>query len=95
MYQDKQRPETLFGHIFGWEPQVLDQAIPELPVSPRGTTDPYNGPELALEEFLARVEILGEVADKLGKKLAIVCPWISQHTFHVAQSDPTRVRGQP
>jgi len=65
-----------------WEPEVIDQAIPEIPdrVHPRRTTGPYDGPELELAEFLEGVEILEEVADRLGKKLAIVCPWISDHS---------------
>jgi hypothetical protein len=65
-----------------WEPEVLEQAVPEIPSPPstRSSTEPYDGPELELEEFLVGVEVLGEIADGLGTKLAIVCPWIHEHT---------------
>lgn len=65
-----------------WEPEIMDQAIPEIPQPRRwaGTTEPYDGPELELAEFLKGVEVIGEVADGLGRKLAIVCPWISEHS---------------
>jgi hypothetical protein len=73
---------TAAGEAGGaWEPEVMEQAVPEIP-TPQGEsrpTSPYDGPELALAEFLSGVEVLGEVPDGLGRKLAIVCPWISQH----------------
>ncbi len=64
-----------------WDPEVMDQAVPELPEPPNpGTSEPYDGPELELAEFLAGVEVIGEVSDGLGAKLAIVCPWVSDHS---------------
>ncbi len=66
-----------------WEPEVMDQAIPRLPEPTRSSvtaTEPYDGPEVVLEEFLGDVEILAEISDGLGKKYAIVCPWVNEHT---------------
>jgi hypothetical protein len=68
-----------------WPPEVMEQAIPPLPRSSTPTpsrkkVEPYDGPELELAEFLDDVEIIGEVPDGLGKKLAVVCPWVEQHT---------------
>lgn len=68
-----------------WEPLVMEQAIPELPEPTRSSvavTEPYDGPEVVLEEFLeaSPVEILAEISDGLGKKYAIVCPWIQEHS---------------
>lgn len=67
-----------------WNPEVMDQAIPEiveLPASLReGSTEPYDGPELELEEFLTGVEVIGEVPDRLGTKRAVVCPWVHEHS---------------
>jgi len=64
-----------------WDPEVMEQAIPPLPEPSKvaSTTEPYDGPELELEELLTGVEIIGEVADGLGRKLAIVCPWADEH----------------
>jgi RepB DNA-primase from phage plasmid len=74
-----------FTDVEDWEPEIMDQAIPEIPDrghprSEADTTGPYDGPELELAEFLEGVEILGEVADGLGRKLAIVCPWVHEHS---------------
>ena len=65
-----------------WDPEVMEQAIPELPSpSPSSTsTGPYDGPELELAEFLDGVEVIGEVPDGLGMKLTIVCPWVHEHS---------------
>jgi len=65
-----------------WAPEVLEQAIPETPepLSARGLTDAYDGPEVSLKRYLERVEVLGEVADGLGRKFAIVCPWVREHS---------------
>jgi hypothetical protein len=65
-----------------WDPEVLEHAVPEIsPTLTRpGPIEPYDGPELDLTEFLTGVEVLGKVADGLGTKLAIVCPWIGEHT---------------
>ena len=64
-----------------WEPEVLEQAIPPIPEPSKvgSKAEPYDGPELELEDFLTGVEIIGEVADELGRKLAIVCPWNDEH----------------
>ncbi len=69
------------AEVDAWEPEVLDQAVPEIP-DPNSAPNsaPYDGPELELAEFLSGIEVLGEVADGLGKKLAIVCPWVADHT---------------
>jgi hypothetical protein len=65
-----------------WEPEVIDQAIPEAPEPTRnGTrTEPYTGPELELEEFLEGVQVLGEVPDERGVKFSIICPWVAEHS---------------
>ncbi len=68
------------AEVDAWEPEVLDQAVPELPEPTPPPAGPYEGPEMELGEFLSGVEVLGEVADGLGKKLAIVCPWVADHT---------------
>ncbi|HEY6711874.1 MAG TPA: hypothetical protein VI055_06350 [Rubrobacter sp.] len=49
------------------------------PKTHRDHTD-YQGPAVGLDEYLEHVEVLGEVPDSAGLKLAIVCPWLSQHT---------------
>ncbi len=70
------------AEVDAWEPEVLDQAVPELPepTTPIGAAGPYDGPELELAEFLSGVEVIGEVQDGLGAKVAIVCPWVSTHS---------------
>jgi len=69
-------------HSGSWEPEVMDQAIPELsePTTSSPKAESYDGPALELAEFLSGVDIIGEVPDGLGKKLAVVCPWLSEHT---------------
>jgi hypothetical protein len=82
----KRRPQIDFvaGELTGagpWKPEILDQAIPLKPEPPKPTrTEPYDGPEMDVEEFLADVEVIGEVSDGLGKKYAIICPWVAEHT---------------
>jgi hypothetical protein len=64
-----------------WEPEVIEQAIPELPQGGgQRAPHPYDGPEVDLAPYLEAVEVLGEVADGLGRKYAIVCPWIHEHS---------------
>jgi hypothetical protein len=66
-----------------WDPEVLDQATPPLTTPSqygRAPTESYDGPVLELTEFLDGVAVLGEVADGLGVKLAITCPWLSEHS---------------
>lgn len=64
-----------------WEPEVMEQAIPEIPSSSTKTssTAPYDGPEVELAEYLANVEVIRELSDGLGVKFAIVCPWVEEH----------------
>jgi hypothetical protein len=66
-----------------WEPEVLEQAVPPLdepvPIS-KPPTEPYDGPELQLAEFLEGVEVIREAADGLGVKYQIICPWVHEHT---------------
>jgi hypothetical protein len=76
-------PVTLeFPRAEPWSPEIMEQAIPELPPLPTASSpsEPYDGPEMELAEFLDGVEVLGEVSDCLGRKLAIVCPWIAEHS---------------
>jgi hypothetical protein len=78
-----------------WDPEVLEQAIPPLPSEDIGATnkrsekekEPYDGPTLELHDFLedAAVEIVAEVPDELGVKLAVICPWVGEH----GGGDPT------
>jgi hypothetical protein len=67
-----------------WEPELMNQAIPEIPAPPPWTaqarTGTYDGPEIAIADYLPKVEVLGEVPDGLGVKYAIVCPWVNEHT---------------
>ena len=82
----KRHPQVdlVAGEITGagpWEPEILEQAIPEIPEpSSPAKTGPYSGPELELEELVERVEVIGEVADSTSRKLAIICPWIHEHS---------------
>lgn len=70
-----------FTGLESWDPEVMDQAIPELPEPPRPVrTESYDGPELELATFIDGVEVIGSVPDGLGQKLAIVCPWVQEHT---------------
>jgi hypothetical protein len=53
----------------------------EFPAARRGRPrTPYDGPELALVEYLDGVEVIGEVPDGLGVKFKIRCPWVAEHT---------------
>ncbi len=82
--------DAVAGKLTGateWDPEIMDQAIPMIPetnlAKPSPFDDlPYDGPEMALEEFLAgeATEILAEISDGLGRKYAIVCPWVAEHT---------------
>jgi hypothetical protein len=64
-----------------WEPEVLDQAIPELSApTTMGPRTPYDGPEVDLAPYLEAVEVLGAAPDELGTKYAIVCPWVHEHS---------------
>jgi hypothetical protein len=88
-YKRHPRVDLVAGWLTGagpWEPEVLDQAVPEIQTPPvpnsRAKTEPYDGPEMDVDEFLASpdVEVLGELSDGLGKKYAIICPWVDEHT---------------
>jgi hypothetical protein len=68
-----------------WEPEILEQAIPQLPQAPtnkRSDGKPYDGPRVELLDFLedAAVEVVAEVPDELGVKLAVICPWVGEHS---------------
>ena len=68
-----------------WDPEVLEQAIPPLPeasTNERSNREPYDGPRIELLEFLedAAVEVVAEVPDELGVKLAVICPWAGEHS---------------
>jgi hypothetical protein len=73
-----------------WDPEVLDQAVPELPKPEpapasearrrRGDEAPFAGPVVELGPFLDAVEIIAEVPDGLGTKYAIRCPWLGEHS---------------
>jgi hypothetical protein len=86
----KREPQVdlVVGELTGsgpWEPEVMAQAIPPLPErsEPKvqtGFAEPYDGPEMELDEFLDGIEVIGELADGLGRKYAIVCPWVHEHT---------------
>jgi hypothetical protein len=69
-----------FTGVEAWEPEILDQAVPEIPAPTRASTEPYDGPEVELEPYLFDVEVVGQVTDGLGRKLAIICPWIAEHS---------------
>jgi hypothetical protein len=67
-----------------WRPEVIEQAIPPLPEQKtrtrRGT--PYTGPRVDLVDYLeaSNAEILGSLPDGGGTKLAVICPWIDEHS---------------
>lgn len=81
------KPELVVGWHTGvpeWEPEVLDQALPELPPEPeRGPREPYTGAPVDLLPYLQAVEVLGEVPDSTAKKWKILCPWAGEHTSAV------------
>jgi len=84
-YKRDPRVDLVVGEFTGvppWEPEVLDQAVPEVPEpSPSSESrEPYDGPEVDLMPYLKNVEVLGEVADSSGTKYAIVCPWVHEHS---------------
>jgi hypothetical protein len=52
----------------------------QFPTTPRrAPTEAYDGPQVALVEYLDTIEVLGEVPDGTGVKFRIRCPWISEH----------------
>jgi hypothetical protein len=65
-----------------WPPEVIDQAVPELPPEEEisSTLEPYDGPVLELTEFLEGVEVIGARQDGKATKFAIVCPWAEEHS---------------
>jgi hypothetical protein len=72
-----------------WDPEALEQAVPEAPRPELGFASPgskpyektpYDGPKVELEGYLVGVEVLGELPDRLGKKFQIVCPWVESHS---------------
>jgi hypothetical protein len=68
-------------NVSAWGSEVLEQAIPPLPQPvQRAPSEPYNGPEVGLAEYLAGVQVLGEVPDELGVKYAVTCPWVHEHS---------------
>ena len=69
-----------FSGVEAWEPQVLDQAAPQIPEPPSASLQPYDGPEISLGAYLERIEIIGEVSDSLGIKYQIICPWVHEHS---------------
>jgi hypothetical protein len=88
----KRHPQVdpVVGELTGvgvWEPEVMEEAIPPLPDSfarhkKARHREAYDGPEVDLLHCLetAGIEILGETPDSGGLKLAIVCPWIHEHS---------------
>jgi hypothetical protein len=54
----------------------------EFPTTFRRTesSQPYDGPPVELDRYLGAVRVLGEVPDSAGVKLAIICPWVEEHT---------------
>lgn len=68
--------------IAAWEPETIDQAIPQLPqrdLGP-GRAGPYTGPEIEIADYLNELEQLTEEPDGRGRKWAITCPWVADHT---------------
>jgi len=77
-----------------WDPEVLDQAVPLLPneARPSFAAGPYDGPPVTIEKYLDEVEVIGEVADGLGRKWRIRCPWFKEHSFADASGTYLGVR---
>ena len=60
---------------------VDDLVAREFPQRPeRNYSEPYDGPRVALVEYLDGVEVFGEAPDGKGLKLRILCPWHREHT---------------
>jgi hypothetical protein len=90
----KRHPQVdqVVGELTGaapWDPEVLEQAVPRLPETgaSRRCEKPYDGSRIDLLDFLedVAVEIVGEVPDELGAKVAVICPWVGEH----GAGDPT------
>lgn len=84
-YKRDPQVDLVVGEFTGegaWEPEVVDQAIPELPDPPRtgAKREPYDGPDVDLAPYLEHVEVLGALPDSSGVKCSITCPWLHQHT---------------
>jgi len=83
-YKRHPQVDLVGGRITGsgpWEPEVIDQAVPELEEPPSSRTkEPYVGPEVDLAPYLEASEVLGELSDGLGTKYAIVCPRVHEHS---------------
>ena len=72
-----------FTDAGAWEPEIMDQAVPELsepPTSAAAARGGYDGPELDLAPYLENVEVLSEIPDSLGTKYGVVCPWVQEHS---------------
>lgn len=65
-----------------WDPEVMDQAIPELPEPElkRYRQGEYKGPEIEVVDYLDKVEVIAEVLDGHGRKWAVTCPWVDHHS---------------
>jgi len=71
------RPEEIFSLV---EREFAAQGSP----SEAGpSAKPYDGPKVALVEYLDGVEVHYEVPDAAGVKFRIRCPWIDEHTAGV------------
>jgi hypothetical protein len=62
--------------------QLIAREFPTGAPPHQARTEPYQGPPVDLDPFLASgaVEVLGRVPDGLGTKYQIRCPWVEQHT---------------
>ena len=62
--------------------QLVAREFPTGAPSHQARTEPYQGPPVDLDPFLASgaLEVLGPVPDGLGTKYQICCPWVEKHT---------------
>jgi hypothetical protein len=74
-----------FTGVEEWEPEIMEQALPELPapeVRHQPSYSAYDGPRIELLTYLeATGSAVGpEVPDQGGTKFPIACPWVAEHT---------------
>jgi hypothetical protein len=59
---------------------LVHKEFPQPSSSSAGRHTDYQGPPVELDEYLDGVQVLGKVPDSAGVKLAVVCPWVEQHS---------------
>jgi len=62
--------------------KIIAEEFPRMHKHSRSVSGVYDGPRIGLLDFIDSgiVKVFGEVPDGSGKKFAISCPWIDQHS---------------